>query len=159
MCVGNLTIIVSDNGLSTGQRQAITWPMLAYCQLDSCEHISVKFELAFYHFHSGIIIWKCRLPKWRPLFPGGDELRNGWRQYICRSIAMRYMRLFNSSTEKWRVNKAKCQIALHTRGNDMKQLLKQATFPALHCQVINFCMLLIFWRNDSDRIIMRPDWT
>ena len=27
-------------------------PMLAYCQLDSWEHISVKFELEFYHFHS-----------------------------------------------------------------------------------------------------------
>ena len=28
-------------------------PMLAYCQLDSCEQISVKFESEFYHFHQG----------------------------------------------------------------------------------------------------------
>ena len=27
-------------------------PMLAYCQMDSWEQISVKFELEFYHFHS-----------------------------------------------------------------------------------------------------------
>ena len=26
-------------------------PMMAYCQLDSWEQISVKFELEFYHFH------------------------------------------------------------------------------------------------------------
>ena len=40
-------------------------PMLAYCQLDSWEQISVKFE-----FHSRKFIWKCRLPKWRPFCSG-----------------------------------------------------------------------------------------
>ena len=49
-------------------------PMLIYCQLDSWEHISVKFESEFYHFHSRKCSWKCRLPKWRPFCPGGDEL-------------------------------------------------------------------------------------
>ena len=43
-------------------------PMLAYCQLDSWEHISVKYESVFYHFHSRICNWKCRLPEWRPIF-------------------------------------------------------------------------------------------
>ena len=38
-------------------------PMLTYCQLDSWEHISVKFESEFYHFHSRKYNWKCRLPK------------------------------------------------------------------------------------------------
>ena len=45
--------------------------MLTYCQLDSWEHISVKFESEFYHFHSRKCSWKCRLPKWRPFCPGG----------------------------------------------------------------------------------------
>ena len=49
-------------------------PMLAYCQLDSWEQISVKLESEFYHFHSRKCIWNCRLPKWRPFCPGGDEL-------------------------------------------------------------------------------------
>ena len=49
-------------------------PMLAYCQLDSLEQISMKFESWFYHFHSRKCIWKYRLPKWRPSCPGGDEL-------------------------------------------------------------------------------------
>ena len=49
-------------------------PMLVYCQLDSWEHISVKFESEFYRFHSRKCIWNCRLPKWRPFCSGGDEL-------------------------------------------------------------------------------------
>ena len=46
-------------------------PMLAYCQLDSWEHISVTFESGFYHFNSRKCNWKCRLPKMRPFSPGG----------------------------------------------------------------------------------------
>ena len=43
-------------------------PMLTYCQLDSWEQISVKFESEFCHFHSRKFIWKCCLPKRRPFF-------------------------------------------------------------------------------------------
>ena len=49
-------------------------PMLIYCQSDSWEQVSVKFELEFYHFHTRKCIWKCRLPKWRPFYPGRDEI-------------------------------------------------------------------------------------
>ena len=49
-------------------------PMLAYCQLNSWKQISVKFKMESYHFHSRKFIWKCRLPKWLPFCPGGDEL-------------------------------------------------------------------------------------
>ena len=45
--------------------------MLVYCQLDSWEHISVKFEPEFYHFHSRKCIRNCRLPRCRPFCPGG----------------------------------------------------------------------------------------
>ena len=45
--------------------------MLVYCQLESCEQVSVKIEFEFYHFHSSRCIWKCRLPTWRPYCPGG----------------------------------------------------------------------------------------
>ena len=48
--------------------------VLPYCQLNPWERISVKFKSEFYHFHSRKFIWKCRLPKWRPFCPGGDEL-------------------------------------------------------------------------------------
>ena len=53
-------------------------PMLAYHYLDSWERISVKSKSEFYHFHWRKCIWNCRLPKWRPFCPGGDELN-----YTC----------------------------------------------------------------------------
>ena len=58
-------------------------PMLAYCQLDSWEHISVKFESELYHFRSWKCIWKCLLPKWRPFCPGGDELKHVHLNVVC----------------------------------------------------------------------------
>ena len=36
--------------------------------------LMLKFETEFYNFHSRKCIWKCRLPKWRPFWLGGDEL-------------------------------------------------------------------------------------
>ena len=44
--------------------------LMVYCQLDSWEQVSVKFELVFYHLHSRKCIRMCRLPKWRPFCPG-----------------------------------------------------------------------------------------
>ena len=44
-------------------------PILAYCQLDYWEYISVKFESKLYNFHSRKCNSKCRLPKW-PFCPG-----------------------------------------------------------------------------------------
>ena len=46
-------------------------PMLLYCQLDSWEQVSVKFESEFCYFHSIKCILKWCLPKWRPFCPGG----------------------------------------------------------------------------------------
>ena len=54
--------------------EPLSKPMLPYCQLNSWEQISVKFKLEYYHFHSRKFIWKCRLLKWQPFCPVGDEL-------------------------------------------------------------------------------------
>ena len=43
ICVGKLVIIGSDEGLAPGRHQAISNPVLGYCQLDSLEQTSVKF--------------------------------------------------------------------------------------------------------------------
>ena len=49
-------------------------PIMAYCQLNSWEQISVIFESEFYNFHSTKCIWKCRLQRWQLFCPGGDVL-------------------------------------------------------------------------------------
>ena len=61
-------------------------PMLAYCKLHPWEQISVKIETEFYQFHSRKCIWNCRLPKWWPFCPAGDELTHWGRvTHICVS--------------------------------------------------------------------------
>ena len=61
ICVGNTTIIGSDNGLSPGRRQAINWTNPEYCQLDPYEQTSVKIWSKFIYLHSRKCIWKYRL--------------------------------------------------------------------------------------------------
>ena len=64
-------------------------PVLFYCQLDSWEQISVKFESEFYHFHSRKYISNCRLPKWRRFCPRGDDFKHRFGQIkISHSITL-----------------------------------------------------------------------
>ena len=48
--------------------------MLAYCQLDSWEQILGNSNRNSINFIQEKYIWNCRLPKWQPFCPGGDEL-------------------------------------------------------------------------------------
>ena len=64
ICVGNLTIIGSDNGLSPGQCQAIIWTNVGISSISSigswgtnCNEILSKFI----HFHSRKCIWNSHL--------------------------------------------------------------------------------------------------
>ena len=64
--------------------QVMTWhlfgtkplpePIMAYFELDSWRHISVKFESEFYHFHSRKCIRKCHLLNLQAFCPRGVEL-------------------------------------------------------------------------------------
>ena len=42
------------------------------CFSELCQHLNFNQNSAI--FHSRKCIWNCRLPKWRPFCPGGDEL-------------------------------------------------------------------------------------
>ena len=56
ICLGNITIIDSDNGLSPGRRQAITWTNAGILLIRTLGTLA-----KFMHFHSRKCIWKCRL--------------------------------------------------------------------------------------------------
>ena len=61
ICVGNLTIIGSDNGLSPGRRQAIIWTnawILLIAPL-----VTNLSEILIMHYHSRKSTWKYRLEK------------------------------------------------------------------------------------------------
>ena len=78
-------------------------PMLAYCRLHFWEQISVKFESEFYHLHLRKSIWNCRLPKWRPFCPGGDELtcRTQVGPMLAPWTLLSGVRYWNSDIEIW----------------------------------------------------------
>ena len=54
-------IIVSDNDLSPGRRQAIIWANAGMLLFGTWEETTVKSWLKFIYFHSRPCIWKCRL--------------------------------------------------------------------------------------------------
>ena len=70
----NWVIIGPGNGLSPVPRQDITWTNAGLLSTRLLGTYSLKFESKFYHFHSRKCNWMCRLPKWQPFCPGGDEL-------------------------------------------------------------------------------------
>ena len=68
MCVGNLTIIGSDNGLSPGRRQAITWTNVGILLIGPLgthfsEMLIEVHTFSFKKFHL-----KMSSGKWRPFF-------------------------------------------------------------------------------------------
>ena len=75
ICVSNLTIIGSDNGLSPGRRQAIIWTNDGILVIETLgTHFSeILIEIQTFSF------WKNRLKvssaKWRPFCLGLSELK------------------------------------------------------------------------------------
>ena len=59
ICVSNLTIIGSDNGLLPGQCQAIIWTNAGTLLIGPQEQTSMKIQLKFIHARKSI--WKCHL--------------------------------------------------------------------------------------------------
>ena len=74
-------------------------PMVVYCQLDSWEQVSVKFESKFYHLHLIKCIWKGRLPKWRPFCPGVDEsIKVYWYNDNTKSVCISRIHYENAAS-------------------------------------------------------------
>ena len=62
ICVGKLTIIGSDNGLSPGQRQAIIWTNAGILLIWPLGTNFSESLTEIQSFHSIKRTWKCRLP-------------------------------------------------------------------------------------------------
>ena len=61
ICVGKITIIGSDNGLSPGRRQTIIWTNAGILLIGLLGTNFSEFESEFHHFHSRKCVWTCRL--------------------------------------------------------------------------------------------------
>ena len=61
ICVCNLTIIGSDNGLSPGRRQAIIWTSAGILLIGTLGTNFSEISIGVPTFHSRKFTWKCRL--------------------------------------------------------------------------------------------------
>ena len=66
ICVGNLTIIVSDNGLSPGRRQAIFWTNVGVLLIRPLETNFSEIFIAIHSFSFKRMHLKMSSGKWRP---------------------------------------------------------------------------------------------
>ena len=75
ICVGKLTILGSDNGLSSGRRQAIIWTNAAILLIGplGTNFSEILIEIQTFSF-TGMLL-KMSSAKWRPFCLGLNELR------------------------------------------------------------------------------------
>ena len=74
ICVGNLTIIGSDNGLSPGRRQAITWTNVGILLIRPLGTNFSEMLIEIHTFSFKKIHLKMASGKWRPFCLGLIEL-------------------------------------------------------------------------------------
>ena len=75
ICVGKLTIIGSDNGLSPGRRQAIIWTSAGILLIGPLETNFSEILIEMYTFSFKKMHLKMSSAKWRPFCLGLDVLR------------------------------------------------------------------------------------
>ena len=76
ICVGNLTIIGSDNGLSPGRRQAITWTNVGILLIGTLGTNFSEMLIEIHTFSFKKIHLKMSSGKWRPFCPGLNVLKD-----------------------------------------------------------------------------------
>ena len=84
ICVGNLTIIGSDNGLSPGRRQAITWTNVGILLIGPLGTNFSEMLIEIHTFSFKKIHLKMSCGKWRPSCLGLNMLR------FCCALIGRY---------------------------------------------------------------------
>ena len=88
ICIRKLSTIGWSDCLSLFNDNPLFEPVVVCCQLDTKEHISMKFCLKLKSFHLWIYIWKCVLQKWQPSCLGLNvldfiQLLHNW---ACKAI-------------------------------------------------------------------------
>ena len=92
ICVCNLTIISSDNGLSPGRRQAIVWTNAGILVIRPLETNFSEILIKIHTFSFKKIHLKTSSGKWRPFCLGLNELTHPGRvTHICISKLGHYL--------------------------------------------------------------------
>ena len=78
ICVGNLIIICSDNGLSPGRRQAIIWTNAGILLIGTIGTNFSEISIEILTFSFKKIRLKVSSVKWRPFCLSLNMLKSGW---------------------------------------------------------------------------------
>ena len=95
-CVGNLTIIGSDNGLSPGRRQAITWTNVWILSIGPLGTNFSEILIEIHTFSFKKIHLKMSSGKWRPFCLGLNVLRD-WTKSSCRFLGSHQIISWNNN--------------------------------------------------------------
>ena len=90
-CVGKLTIIGSDNGLSPGRRQAIIWTNAGILLIGPLGTYFSEFLIAIETFSFKKMHLKISSAKWRPFCLGlnvSKHEREGHDHVVCLSVSL-----------------------------------------------------------------------
>ena len=94
ICVGNLTIIGSDNGLSPGRRQAITWTNVGILLIGPLGTNFSEILIVIHTFSFKKIQLKMSSGKWRPFLLSLNEIRS----FICIQTYMYHLEAARETT-------------------------------------------------------------
>ena len=88
ICVGKLTIIASDNGLSPGRRQAIIWTNAGMWLIGSLETNFNEILIGIQTFSFKKTQLKMLSVKWRPFCLGLNVLTKSQKVFLSHNIIM-----------------------------------------------------------------------
>ena len=101
ICVGNLTIIGSDNGLSPGRRQAITWTNVGILLIGPIGTNFSEMLIEIHTFSFKKIHLKMSSGKWRPFCFGLNVLSRGTVDNI-KFGTLRFHQMWEWAIVVWR---------------------------------------------------------
>ena len=106
ICVGNLTIIVSDNGLSPGRRQAINWTNVGILLIGPPGTNFSEMLLEIHTFSFQKIHLKMPSGKWRPFCLGLNVLSSNSTSFPYTTVhrAELVPGVFLAQLFTWKVN-------------------------------------------------------
>ena len=112
ICVGNLTIIGSDNGLSPSRRQAITWTNIGILLIGPIGTNFSEMLIEIHTFSFNKIHLKMSSGKWRPFYLGlnvinrlkmDKPLASQWTNISILKSSFNVPVIYKSKL-KWRIN-------------------------------------------------------
>ena len=134
ICVGNLTIIGSDNGLSPGRRQAIIWTNAGILSIGPLGTNFNEISIGIQRFSFKKMHFKMSSAKWRPFCLGLNVLME-----CCRDICWCRCPCFSVFTSRRKAKlKRVCESVPLTRMSHVHAHVLGVAKPFYtHMQIIN----------------------